>query len=160
MKYRLLFVCLGNICRSPSAENIMNHLVEQRELCDTISCDSAGTANYHMGSPPDRRMAASLKKRGFSDHGKARQFTPRDFRDFDLILVMDRSNFEDVLFHDPRSEYTEKVKLLCEFAKYHSLQEVPDPYYGGPDGFEKVVDLLQDACAGLLEYLQQCGRIK
>ena len=160
MKYKLLFVCLGNICRSPGAENIMNHLLEERGLTRYISCDSAGTSNYHIGDPPDRRMSITLKNRGLPHQGEARQFTPIDFWDFDLILAMDRSNLRDILALDPSGDHHEKVKLFCEFARHHSLQEVPDPYYGGPDGFEKVADLLHDACEGLLEYLNQQGTIK
>ena len=93
--YQLLFVCLGNICRSPSAENIMNHLIRQRGLQDKITCDSAGTASYHVGSAPDRRMAAAAAQRGIKLVGQARQFQPADFEQFDLILAMDQANYED-----------------------------------------------------------------
>lgn len=151
MPYKLLFVCLGNICRSPSAENIMNHLIQQRGLSDQIVCDSAGTSSYHIGSPPDRRMSAAASKRGITLTGQARQFHPEDFEKFDLILAMDKENYRDILTLDLKGQYTDKVKLMCDFCRHHSDQEVPDPYYGGTEGFNYVIDLLLDACEGLLE---------
>jgi protein-tyrosine phosphatase len=151
MPYKLLFVCLGNICRSPSAENIMNHLIEQADLSDAIICDSAGTSSYHLGSPPDRRMsAAAATKLGIKLRGQARQFQKSDFQDFDLILAMDRENYENILALDLTKQYQHKVRLMCEFCSQHTLKEVPDPYYGGQDGFNQVIDLLIDACEGLL----------
>lgn len=152
MPYKLLFVCLGNICRSPSAENIMNHLIAQAGLSDQIVCDSAGTGGYHIGSPPDRRMAAAAERRGIHLKGQARQFQRSDFADFDLILAMDRENYQDILLLDPARMYQDKVKLMCDFAKHHREREVPDPYYGGTAGFERVIDLLLDACEGLLQH--------
>ncbi|MDZ8055364.1 MAG: low molecular weight protein-tyrosine-phosphatase [Aulosira sp. ZfuVER01] len=152
MPYKLLFVCLGNICRSPSAENIMNHLVEQAGLSNSIVCDSAGTSSYHIGSPPDRRMsAASEKKLGIKLRGQARQLRKSDFQDFDLILAMDRDNYQDILALDPSQHYRDKVYLMCDFCSQYSLKEVPDPYYGGAEGFDRVIDLLVDACDGLLQ---------
>ncbi len=149
MPYKLLFVCLGNICRSPSAENIMNHLIEQAGLSNSIVCDSAGTSSYHIGSPPDRRMsAAAAKKLGITLRGQARQFRQSDFQDFDLVLAMD--NYENILVLDPTQHYHHKVRLLCEFCSQYTLKEVPDPYYGGSEGFNQVIDLLVDACEGLL----------
>ncbi|MFH7028210.1 MAG: low molecular weight protein-tyrosine-phosphatase [Heteroscytonema crispum UTEX LB 1556] len=154
MTYKLLFVCLGNICRSPSAENIMNHLIEQAGLSSSILCDSAGTSSYHIGSPPDRRMsAAAAKKLGFQLRGHARQFQKSDFQDFDLILAMDRENYEDILSLDPTEQYSHKVYLMCDFCSKHTLKEVPDPYYGGTEGFDRVIDLLIDACEGLLKHV-------
>ncbi len=149
---KLLFVCLGNICRSPSAENIMNYLIEKEGLTGQIICDSAGTSSYHIGSAPDRRMQAAAKKRGIELKGRARQIEPYDLEDFDLILAMDKSNYYDILALDPQRKYKDKVKLICDFATQHSDQEVPDPYYGGEDGFNYVIDLLLDACQGLLDY--------
>ncbi len=158
MSYKLLFVCLGNICRSPSAENIMNHLIKQRGLQDKIICDSAGTSSYHIGSPPDRRMSVAAMKRGIKMQGSARQFTRDDFDEFDLILAMDRDNYEGIVYLDRGNKYGDKVKLMCDFCRTHSLEEVPDPYYGGPEGFNQVIDLLFDACEGLLDYVvQQLG---
>ncbi len=159
MVTRLLFVCLGNICRSPSAENIMTHLIEQRLLSDQIVCDSAGTASYHVGSAPDRRMNTAAQRRGLTLTGSARQFIAADFEKFDLILAMDNSNYENILSLLPgdRSNspagYADKVKLMCNFCRTHSDSEVPDPYYGGEAGFDYVIDLLFDACEGLLETL-------
>jgi protein-tyrosine phosphatase len=150
MPYKLLFVCLGNICRSPSAENIMNHLIERAGLSEQIVCDSAGTSSYHVGSPPDRRMSAAAAKLGIKLRGQARQFQQSDFQDFDLILAMDQENYENILTLDRSKEYQHKVHLMCEFCSRHSLKEVPDPYYGGQEGFNQVIDLLIDACEGLL----------
>ncbi|MGB3237752.1 MAG: low molecular weight protein-tyrosine-phosphatase [Geitlerinemataceae cyanobacterium] len=152
MVYKLLFVCLGNICRSPSAENIMNHLIEEKGLGDRIVCDSAGTSSYHIGSSPDRRMGVAAQKRGIELKGKARQFDRKDFEHFDLILAMDRQNYRDILSLDTQGQYQDKVRLMCDFCTRHSLKEVPDPYYGGPEGFDRVIDLLMDACDGLLKY--------
>lgn len=151
MTTRLLFVCLGNICRSPSAESIMNYLLEQQGLQQQISCDSAGTSSYHIGSPPDNRMAAAAKKRGIKLLGRARQFTTEDFDQFDLILAMDDTNYRNILSLDPSGSYAHKVKRMCEFCREYSDREVPDPYYGGADGFDYVIDLLTDACGGLLQ---------
>ncbi|WP_375473137.1 low molecular weight protein-tyrosine-phosphatase [uncultured Nostoc sp.] len=155
MPYKLLFVCLGNICRSPSAENIMNHLIEQAGLSEHILCDSAGTSSYHIGSPPDRRMsAAAASKLGIKLRGRARQFQKSDFQDFDLILAMDRENYENILSLDRTEQYQHKVRLMCEFCSRHTLKEVPDPYYGGQEGFNQVIDLLIDACEALLTKVQ------
>ncbi len=154
MAYKLLFVCLGNICRSPSAENIMNHLVSQAGLSDRIYCDSAGTSSYHIGSPSDRRMnAAAVSKLGIKLLGQARQFQRSDFQEFDLILAMDKDNYENILAVDSSGQYHHKVRLMCDFCSRHTLKEVPDPYYGGTEGFNQVIDLLIDACEGLLEYV-------
>ncbi|NJL41676.1 MAG: low molecular weight phosphotyrosine protein phosphatase [Leptolyngbyaceae cyanobacterium SM1_4_3] len=151
MPHQLLFVCLGNICRSPSAENIMNHLIQREGLSDQMICDSAGTSSYHIGSPPDRRMAAAASKRGITLAGQARQFHLEDFEKFDLILAMDKENYRNILTLDLKGQYSDKVKLICDFCRHHSDQEVPDPYYGGTEGFNYVIDLLLDACEGLLE---------
>ncbi|HBR74361.1 MAG TPA: protein tyrosine phosphatase, partial [Cyanobacteria bacterium UBA11159] len=124
----------------------MNHLIEQRGLSDRIICDSAGTSSYHIGSPPDRRMAAAASRRGITLKGRARQFEISDFESFDLILAMDRDNYADILSLDSRGQYRDKVRLMCDFASHHQEKEVPDPYYGGVDGFNQVIDLLIDAC--------------
>lgn len=151
MAYKLLFVCLGNICRSPTAENIMNHLIEQASLASYIACDSAGTAGYHVGSPPDRRMsAAAANKLGFEIVGNARQLKASDLKDFDVILAMDRANYQDILALDSTGQYGDKVHLMCDYCSNYSTKDVPDPYYGGTEGFNYVVDLLVDACTGLL----------
>ncbi|MEY2984230.1 MAG: hypothetical protein RLZZ568_847 [Cyanobacteriota bacterium] len=147
---KILFVCLGNICRSPAAENIMNHHIAAAGLTTVIECDSAGTSHYHLGSPPDRRMADSLKKRGYRVSGRARQFHPKDFAEFDLILAMDRDNYREILSHDGQGQYNHKVKMMCDYARNFRDPEVPDPYYGGQAGFDHVIDLLEDACRHLL----------
>jgi protein-tyrosine phosphatase len=151
---KLLFVCLGNICRSPAAENIMNHLTAQAGMSSQIECDSAGTASYHTGNPPDRRMQAAATKRQIPMTGCARQFTKADFTAFDLILAMDLENYHNILALDSQGQYRDKVKLMCDFATEHPDKEVPDPYYGGADGFDYVIDLLLDACSGLLQELE------
>jgi len=151
---KLLFVCLGNICRSPAAENIMNHLAAEAGISSQIECDSAGTANYHSGNPPDRRMQAAATNRNIPMVGSARQFTKSDFTAFDLILAMDRENYANILALDPQGQYRDKVKLMCDFATQHPDREVPDPYYGGVESFDYVIDLLTDACSGLLAQLK------
>lgn len=151
---KLLFVCLGNICRSPAAENIMNHLAAKAGASDRIECDSAGTANYHTGNPPDRRMQAAAATRNIPMLGSARQFTRADFTAFDLILAMDRENYHNIIALDPQGQYRDKVKLMCNFATQHPDTEVPDPYYGGAEGFDYVIDLLTDACSELLSQLE------
>ena len=152
--YKLLFVCLGNICRSPSAENIMRYLVEQEDLSDQIICDSAGTADYHIGEPPDRRMTAAAKARGIQLTGKGRQFNPNDFENYDLILAMDRDNYWSLVSLDPKKKYRDKIKMMCDYAKNYRDTEVPDPYYGGSEGFDHVINLLLDACGELLEEIK------
>lgn len=156
MPYKLLFVCLGNICRSPAAENIMNYLVEQNNLSDRIICDSAGTGGYHVGSPPDERMTATAASLvGIELQGRARQLQKSDLENFDLILAMDRENYQDILALDPAKQYWHKVHLMCDFCTQHSTKEVPDPYYGGAKGFTRVINLLIDACDGLLEHVNE-----
>ncbi|OKH49726.1 low molecular weight protein-tyrosine-phosphatase [Scytonema sp. HK-05] len=156
MPYKLLFVCLGNICRSPAAENIMNYLIEQGGLSERIVCDSAGTSSYHIGSPPDSRMsAAAFQKLQIKLRGQARQFQKSDFENFDLILAMDRENYQNILYLDPTGKYNQKVQLICDFCSRHNLKEVPDPYYGGTKGFDLVIDLLVDGCEGLLKQLKR-----
>ena len=131
----------------------MNHLLQEQGLSDAITCDSAGTSSYHIGSSPDRRMTHAASLRDIPMTGKARQFTKSDFEEFDLILAMDRENYQDILSLDPAGKYRHKVKMMCNFCRHHSLKEVPDPYYGGADGFNQVIDLLLDACNGLLEFI-------
>ena len=153
MTYKLLFVCLGNICRSPSAENIMNQLIEEAGLSAKITCDSAGTSGYHIGAAPDRRMNVAAKKRGLELEGKSRKLKPSDLQKFDLILAMDRQNYQDIIYLDREGKFEDKVRMMCDFATTKPDREVPDPYYGGADGFDYVIDLLYDACAGLLDYV-------
>jgi protein-tyrosine phosphatase len=132
----------------------MHHLIQQRGLEEQILCDSAGTSSYHIGSPPDRRMTAAAARREIALTGKARQFESADFDQFDLILAMDKDNYENILRLDRQGKYQHKVKLMCQFCRHHADQEVPDPYYGGEAGFDYVIDLLLDACEGLLDQIQ------
>jgi protein-tyrosine phosphatase len=129
----------------------MNHLIQQHKVQDQIICDSAGTSNYHIGSPPDRRMTAAALQRGITMTGSARQFRVEDFEAFDLILAMDGENYEDIVTLDRVGCYHTKVRMMCDFCRHYRDREVPDPYYGGPEGFNYVLDLLMDACTGLLE---------
>ena len=151
---RILFVCLGNICRSPTAEGVMRHVLREEGLEDRIEVDSAGTGGWHVGSPPDERATEAAARRGTTLEGAARRFDPSDFGSFDLILAMDAENRRDLLALAPDDEARAKVRLLREFdpesvASGASL-DVPDPYYGGDDGFEQVLDLVEAAARGLL----------
>ncbi len=148
----ILFVCWGNICRSPSAENVMRELLDGSEL-SYVRCDSAGTMNAHRGNPPDPRMSAAGKRRGLPMTGSARGIKSKDFHEFDLILAMDQANFDDLRRLAPNEAGLSRVRMFCEFCREFNETEVPDPYYGGLDGFENVLDLLEDGCQGLLEEL-------
>ncbi len=150
----ILFVCMGNICRSPMAHGVFQSLVEKHSLKEIIGVDSAGTYAYHTGDPPDPRARAVAAQRGYSlENLRARKVRTQDFTAFDLIFAMDRQNYEDLLAHCPETR-KDKVRLLLDFARRTEREEVPDPYYGGRDGFETVLDLIEDACSGLLEYVQ------
>ena len=145
---KILFVCLGNICRSPLAEGIMLHLNEKHNLNFTI--DSAGTSNYHIGEAPDKRTVANAKKHNVDlSPLRARQFKASDFNDFDKIFVMDKSNLKNVLALAKNENHIKKVDLLLNLSNPNSHLEVPDPYYGGEEGFENVFKMVWDACEGL-----------
>jgi protein-tyrosine phosphatase len=144
---RILFVCLGNICRSPTAEGVMRHLLRERGLEDRIEAASAGTGGWHVGSPPDERSAAAARARGITLDGAAQQVRPEDFGRYDLLVAMDRSNLADLLAMAPDDEARSRVRLLLDDA------DVPDPYYGGPSGFDDVLDLVTEACERLLDEL-------
>lgn len=146
----ILFVCWGNICRSPAAENVMRRLLEKANR-PQILCDSAGTLDAHAGHSPDSRMSEAGRRRGLPMSGTARGVRPEDFATFDLILAMDRANLSDLQRIAPNQEAMKKVQLFCEYCRDHKETEVPDPYYGGAQGFEHVLDLLEDGCAGLLD---------
>jgi protein-tyrosine phosphatase len=154
---RILFVCLGNICRSPSAEGVMRALVEEEGLSELVHVDSAGTGEWHVGSPPDTRAIVAARGRGVTLGGAARTVRPADFDDFDLLIAMDRSNLADLRALAPDEEARAKVHLLREFDP-ESVRagelEVPDPYYGAHGGFDEVLDIVQAACAGLLEHIR------
>ena len=152
--YKLLFVCMGNICRSPAGEAVMRHLIEAGGLTDQIECDSAGTIAFHTGNPPDQRMHTAAKKRGINTGGRARQICNDDYYLFDLILTMDDENLENVLSMAPAGDYPAEIRPFCHFVTGSTATEVPDPYYGGAQGFETVLDLLEDGCVNLLEHAQ------
>ena len=149
---RLLFVCMGNICRSPTAEGVMRHLLREQGLEDEVQIDSAGTGGWHVGAPPDERATEAARRRGIALDGAARQVRPSDFEDYDLLLAADRENVRHLRAIAPDDEARAKVRLLREFdPESHGDLDVPDPYYGGPDGFEDVLDLVEAACRGLLD---------
>jgi protein-tyrosine phosphatase len=146
---RVLFVCMGNICRSPTAEGVMRHLLAERGLDGEIEVESAGTGGWHAGSPPDARATATARARGITLEGAARQVTADDFDEFDLLVAMDRDNLADLrAIAPPGTEH--KLRMLLADGR-----DVPDPYYGGPRGFETVLDLVETACEGLLDELQR-----
>jgi protein-tyrosine phosphatase len=152
---RILFVCMGNICRSPTAEGVMRHLLAERGLDGEIEVQSAGTGGWHAGSPPDERATATARARGIALEGAARQVTAADFEDFDLLLAMDRDNLADLRAIAPPGT-RDKIRLLREFDPASSENlDVPDPYYGGPRGLETVLDQVHAACAGLLDAIQR-----
>jgi protein-tyrosine phosphatase len=151
---RVLFVCTGNICRSPTAEGVFRKLVADAGLADLVTADSAGTHGYHVGEAPDARAQAHAKRRGYDlSRLRARRFTREDFNAFDLILAMDREHHA-LLGRLAPPATGQKLRLMLEFARRAGVEEVPDPYYGGPDGFELVLDLIEDAAAGLLDHLR------
>jgi len=150
---RILFVCLGNICRSPTAEGVFLNLRAERGPDLPITVDSAGTADYHIGKPPDARACAAAATRGIDlTTLRARQVAPEDFERFDYILAMDESNLANLRAVCP-PEHRDKIERLTAYARHHDVTEVPDPYYGEDDGFEYVLDLLEDACEGLLDHV-------
>jgi protein-tyrosine phosphatase len=158
----ILFVCLGNICRSPTAEGVMRSLVVQAGLEDSIELDSAGTGAWHVGSPPDERATAAADTRGVTLEGSARQVRTTDFKDFDLLIAMDGANLRDLRALAHGDEERAKVRLLREFDPASAGAgdlDVPDPYYGAGDGFAKVFDLVHAACEGLLAQIQ-AGEIR
>ncbi len=153
---RILFVCLGNICRSPAAEGIFRRLVDEKGLSQAFEIDSAGTYGGHRGEPPDSRMSAAAAARGYSLTHRSRQLREEDFDRFDRIITMDDDNYERVHRLAPSPEAVQKIYRMTDFCRRHPhADHVPDPYYEGREGFEKVLDLLEDACEGLLEEMQK-----
>ena len=148
--FRVLFVCLGNICRSPAAEGVMRRFVDDAGLADQVHIDSAGTAGWHTGKRADERMRAAALNRGYDLTSRARQVKAPDLRTFDLILAMDQQNLQDLRGLDSEGLHGAKVQLFCDFCTDHAERQVPDPYYGGPEGFEQVLNLLEDGCRNLL----------
>jgi protein-tyrosine phosphatase len=154
-KIKVLFVCLGNICRSPSAEAIFRGFAKKKNLGDQFEIDSAGTSGYHQGEPADARMRRHASKRGYQLTSLSRRFDPeRDFDDFDIIIAMDRDNLHDLRQMARNETDEEKLFLMTDFSSAYDYDHVPDPYYGGDQGFELVIDLLEDASDGLFRHLK------
>lgn len=152
---KILFVCTGNICRSPSAEGVLRHAAKQQQLSNNILVDSAGTHGYHIGENPDHRSINTAKARGIElSDLVARKFSHNDYEEFDLILAMDQSHY-DQLYEMAPDEHKERIKLFLEFADKTDETEVPDPYYGSQADFEHVLDLIETGTEGLLEKLQK-----
>ena len=150
-KYKVLFVCLGNICRSPAAQGIFEHIVRENGMQEKIEADSAGTYGGHRGELPDRRMRTAAMYRGFALTHKSRQVSGLDFLDFDLIIAMDDQNYEDLMDLAPSVEATHKVRSMSEFLQRRKMSYIPDPYYMGVEGFSLVLDLLEDGCQNLFD---------
>jgi protein-tyrosine phosphatase len=155
---RILFVCLGNICRSPTAEIVFREIVAREAPELRLEIDSAGTAGYHIGSPPDSRTRQAALRRGYDMSAiRARVVEAEDFGRFDLLLAMDRQNFDTLRQRAPAALHG-RIRLFLEFAPATGTTEVPDPYYGGPNGFEEVLDLVEAAARGLLEHIRTEAR--
>jgi protein-tyrosine phosphatase len=150
-KYEVLFVCLGNTCRSPAAHGIFEHIVRENGMQEKIEVDSAGTYSGHRGEMPDRRMRTAALYRGFALTHKARPVSGLDFLDFDLIVAMDDQNFEDLMHLAPSVEATHKIRKMASYLKQRPMPYIPDPYYMGVEGFSLVLDLLEDGCQNLYD---------
>lgn len=149
---KVLFVCLGNICRSPLGEGIFRHLVTQAGLSDYFEIDSAGTGDWHIGSEPHADSQRVASERGVDISGqRARQIRPQDLATYDYVIAMDSKNLADIRGLDPASTATARIARMLEYAPHLDARDVPDPYFGGPEGFDVVYDMVEDACRGLLE---------
>jgi protein-tyrosine phosphatase len=154
-KISVIFICMGNICRSPTAEAVFRHYVENAGLSEHILIDSAGTHDYHIGDPPDSRAQYAAQQRGYDmSKLRGRQVGEGDFRSFDFVLAMDKANLAILKRITPPDSNTQ-AQLFLEYARHHAEREVPDPYYGGSDGFECVLNMVEDAAQGLLEEIRQ-----
>ncbi len=151
---KVLFVCMGNICRSPTAQGVFERLIATEGLTPAVAADSAGTGAYHLGHPPDRRAAAAAAKRGVDLSGyRARQVEVEDFHEFHLVLAMDRDNFGIMRAMVPPGREA-RLRMFMEFAPALGVDDVPDPYYGGTDGFERVLDMIEAGSLGLLAHIR------
>ncbi len=157
---KILFVCLGNICRSPAGEGVFTKKIREAGLEDNFEVDSAGTAGYHIGETADKRMIKHCRERGYdiSPH-RARQLSKTDLKEYDLILAMDRSNYRNILSLDRSGEFTGKVRMMTDFVLSEKVTEVPDPYYDGPEAFHYVIDLLEEGSDNLLKEILE-GKLK
>jgi protein-tyrosine phosphatase len=152
---KILFVCMGNICRSPTAEGVFRHKAIEAGLDDQIHIDSAGTIAYHVGHPPDLRAQRAALKRGIDlSTQRARRVTSKDFEEFDLVIAMDSDNHYELEAICPKG-HEDRLHMFLKFARNSSETDVPDPYYGGGNGFELVLDLIEDASEGLLQHLKE-----
>lgn len=159
-KYNILFVCLGNICRSPAAQAVMQHMVDERGLGDRIYIDSAGTGGWHVGDLADKRMRVHARPRGYELTHRARTVQASDFEDFDLIVGMDAANVSDLRHLAATIEQQDKVVMMGDYIRrYPHYDHVPDPYYEGSEGFELVLDLLEDSCDNLLNQIIEQNNI-
>jgi protein-tyrosine phosphatase len=148
---KVLFVCLGNICRSPAAEGVFKKMISELGHSKNIFCDSAGPSAYHKRQNADSRMGWAAKQRGYELTSLSRPIEKEDLKTFDYILTMDPSNFENVLALDPEGPFTKKIIPFVNFCTLHKIEAVPDPYYRGAEGFEWVMDILEDGCRGLMD---------
>ena len=150
----VLFICMRNISILHNPETDMQALAEKRGLENEILCDSAGTIDFHMGNPADARMQEHAVLRGYKLNSISRPFEEDDFEKFDLIITMDEDNYQQIQWNDQSKKYAEKIRRMTDFCSSKTVSEVPDPYYGGEQGFENVLDILEDACQGLLEFVK------
>lgn len=148
---KVLFVCLGNICRSPAAEGVFLHLIQEKGLQDKFQVDSAGTSSFHVGEPADTRMRNHASQRGIELPSRARKFVSSDFEEFDWIIVMDDSNYKNCLRLAQSDSHKEKLLKMADFAPKTGLLEVPDPYYGGAEGFEVVLNMVTEGSENLIK---------
>ena len=156
----ILFVCLGNICRSPSGEGVFKSLVKKEGLENSFFIDSAGTSAYHVGEGADPRMKKHASARNIELTSRARQFVSSDFEKFDYIIAMDYANYRDVLKQDRKDQFKDKVYMMNDFSETNKGEDVPDPYYGGSAGFERVLDMLEESCSGLLKKVVKDHELK
>jgi len=158
MIQRILFLCMGNICRSPAAHCTLQHLVDTEGLSDMIEVDSVGTIGFHAGAPPDTRMAEAMGRRSIPVFGRSRQITESDLEHFDWIVVMDQENLEDIRRLDPEGRFEDAIRMFGDFCDDDNVRDVPDPYYGGDGGFERVLDLIEDGCRNIFEHVKASQR--
>lgn len=156
---RILFLCMGNICRSPAAHCVFQNIVDTANCSEHYLIDSAGTIGFHRGNPPDGRMQDALRKRKIPIIGESRPLCDQDLEDFDLILAMDKDNLKDARSLDPEGLWQKKIQLFADYCSDPHLSEIPDPYYGSGDGFETVLDMIEEGCENLFRDLQDVSKV-